>query len=363
MTPRTTLKTIGHHIQHHAARCHASLPSISLAPRLQIIVTKARQGPFIFCLSFYLLSTCLSWLISTIQFSSQLHAHTLSSDILYAYETPPSAITRKPYQWAPPPSSPLNITFPSSIPPIIHRIWRGDLTKPIPEEYINASSSCHVQNPTYEQYIWTDTTARRFIEVYFPWFAPIYNDHLLPVQRVDVLRYFLLWHYGGVYLDPEIGCQWPLDSLLMGAEQEGKVLLPQHWPYGVGNEFIASKPNHPFVIKVALSMHEHRWEFMPAYAMAFVSAGAVLMSRVLRVWLSAVGDGVGIVPGDMFEGTEETFFMRFVGEGPRGDEVAVLEWFFGNWVGWCAAGIALGVMGLMVFGVRRQPRKRGYTLV
>lgn len=148
----------------------------------------------------------------------------------------------------------------------------------------------------------------------------------------------------------------------MGTEQDGKVLLPQHWPYGVGNEFIASKPNHPFVIKVALSVHEHRWGFVPAYAMAFVSAGAVLVSRVLGVWLSAVGGGVGIVPGNMYEGTEEAVFMRFV-ERPRGDEVAVSEWFFGNWVGWCAAGIALGVMGLVVFGVRREPRKQGYTPV
>ncbi|GLA00652.1 hypothetical protein AnigIFM60653_009402 [Aspergillus niger] len=351
MIPRTALKTIGSRIQQ---RCPASLPDLSLAPRLQTIVTKARQGPFICCMGFYLLSTCLSWLITTIHFSSQLHVHTLSSDILHAYPTTPLANSTKPYQWAPPPT---NLTSSSSIPPIIHRIWRGGLTKPIPEEYINASSSCHSQNPTYEQYIWTDTTAHQFIETYFPWFAPTYNDHLLPMQRVDALRYFLLWHYGGLYLDPEIGCQWPLDSLL-SEEQEDQVLLPQHWPYGVGNEFVASKLNHPFVIKVALSVHEHRWGFVPAYVTAFVSAGAVLVSQVLGVWLSAVGGGVGIVPRSMYEGTEKAFFMRFVEERPRGDEVAVAEWFFGNWIGWCAAGVALGVMGMVVFGVRREPRVR-----
>ncbi|PYI11624.1 mannosyl phosphorylinositol ceramide synthase SUR1 [Aspergillus sclerotiicarbonarius CBS 121057] len=361
MAATAALKNISSRIRHQAVRCQAFLPVVSLAPRLQSVVSRARRGPFICCLGFYLLFVCISWLLSLLQFSSALHTNTLARDVVLADSSPVTAPSvPAEIQWAPPSRLLLEPSNTTVIPKIIHRMWRG-LTSEVPEEWSNATHSCSVQNPSYQQYLWTDDTARQFIRAHFAWFLPTYNEHLLTMQRVDAFRYFVLWHYGGVYLDPDIGCQQSMDPLLRNA----KVLLPQSWPYGVSNELVASTANHPFIIKVALSVHDHQWSFMPAYVMAFISTGSILASRVLAMWLRSVGGrpGITIVPPTFFDSTEGAFFMRFEGLLPRGDEVAVSEQIFGNWLGWCGAGIALTVMAAVIFGVQKTPRnsRRGST--
>ncbi|OOF89858.1 glycosyltransferase family 32 protein, partial [Aspergillus carbonarius ITEM 5010] len=128
-----------------------------------------------------------------------------------------------------------------------------------------------------------------FIEAHFAWFLPTYHEHLLPMQRADAFRYFVLWYYGGVYLDPDVGCQQPMGPLLRDTE----ALLRRSWPYGVSNDLVASTANHPFIMKVALSLHDHQWFFVPTYVMAFVSAGSMLVSRALAMWLRSVKEKPG----------------------------------------------------------------------
>lgn len=43
--------------------------------------------------------------------------------------------------------------------------------------------------------------SRTFLEDEFPWFVSTYDGYKFPIQRVDVMRYFLIRHYGGIYLD------------------------------------------------------------------------------------------------------------------------------------------------------------------
>lgn len=49
--------------------------------------------------------------------------------------------------------------------------------------------------------IWYTDTSRQFLEENFSWFLPTYDSYQFPIQRIDVLRYFLIRHYGGIYLD------------------------------------------------------------------------------------------------------------------------------------------------------------------
>jgi inositol phosphorylceramide mannosyltransferase catalytic subunit len=49
--------------------------------------------------------------------------------------------------------------------------------------------------------LWTDNSSRNFIEIQYPWFLSTYDGYRFPVQRVDALRYFLMLHYGGIYID------------------------------------------------------------------------------------------------------------------------------------------------------------------
>lgn len=37
--------------------------------------------------------------------------------------------------------------------------------------------------------------------VRYPWFLDTFDGYPFPIQRADAIRYFVLAHYGGVYLD------------------------------------------------------------------------------------------------------------------------------------------------------------------
>ena len=51
------------------------------------------------------------------------------------------------------------------------------------------------------QQLWTDEKSRRFIEKEYPWFLETFDSYKYPIQRADSIRYFVLAHYGGTYID------------------------------------------------------------------------------------------------------------------------------------------------------------------
>jgi inositol phosphorylceramide mannosyltransferase catalytic subunit len=61
------------------------------------------------------------------------------------------------------------------------------------------------------------------------------------VQRIDALRYFLLYHYGGLYIDMDNGCQRSLEPLLY---YPTFVIDPGHGT--LMNNILGAAPNHAF---------------------------------------------------------------------------------------------------------------------
>ena len=49
--------------------------------------------------------------------------------------------------------------------------------------------------------LWTAKSSRDFLEKEYPWFLKTYDTYPFGVQRVDALRYFLMRHFGGIYID------------------------------------------------------------------------------------------------------------------------------------------------------------------
>lgn len=78
---------------------------------------------------------------------------------------------------------------------------------------------------------------------------------LLPVQRWDFIRYLILYHYGGLYVDMDYGCLEPVDGLLInatccwGMEPEANAIT-HYRDMIIGNAMIASVPGHPFLKRV-----------------------------------------------------------------------------------------------------------------
>lgn len=92
-------------------------------------------------------------------------------------------------------------------------------------------------HPDWQKYSWTDNDLGTFIKEEYDWFLPTFDSYPEPIMRVDAARYFLLYHYGGVYADLGFETLKPLDALLVGKDlvvgQEPAAHKKQHFPVTV----------------------------------------------------------------------------------------------------------------------------------
>ena len=104
------------------------------------------------------------------------------------------------------------------IPKIIHQIWIGDL-KFQKKKFIGNINSWKSKNPSYT-YLFHDNSRAKKLLSFYPKIKKIYNNLLIPVQKADLLRYLIIYHYGGFYADLDTFCKKSLDKTLQkrGAE-------------------------------------------------------------------------------------------------------------------------------------------------
>ncbi|MBN1148032.1 MAG: glycosyltransferase [Anaerolineales bacterium] len=153
-----------------------------------------------------------------------------------------------------------------SIPPILHQTWKDEN---LPLEFVKYQRTWQERHPDWAYRLWTDADNREFLRQHYPWFLPIYYGYTEPIKRADAVRYFILHHYGGVYVDLDFECLRPLEPLLAGKQVvfglEPDEHLEIHFPGGRGlrqivcNAFMSSIPGHPFwehVFKQLVAYHK-----------------------------------------------------------------------------------------------------------
>jgi len=110
-----------------------------------------------------------------------------------------------------------NKNVPSSIiPKIIHKIAPKDKTKwrPIWESSHNSWLK-YYKEPEYKIMMWNDDNdIENFIKDKYNWFYPIYCSYPHKIQKIDIVRYFILYEYGGIYADMDYECFENFYSLL-----------------------------------------------------------------------------------------------------------------------------------------------------
>lgn len=141
----------------------------------------------------------------------------------------------------------------STIPRVIHQTWRDGNLPPVLAGYRATWQRFH---PDWEYRLWTDADNAEFIARHYPWFLPVYRAYPREIMRVDAVRYFLLHHYGGVYIDLDFECLQAMDPLLTGRTllfgQEPELHVRYHAAAGsqlnriVCNAWMACVPGHAF---------------------------------------------------------------------------------------------------------------------
>lgn len=86
------------------------------------------------------------------------------------------------------------------IPKIIHQTWKN---KNIPDKWktYHQSWKDNFPEPEYKHILWTDNDNRNLIKKNYDWFLETYDNYPKNIQRADAVRYFILYHYGGIYAD------------------------------------------------------------------------------------------------------------------------------------------------------------------
>lgn len=101
------------------------------------------------------------------------------------------------------------------IPRIIHQTWRD---YQVPEPFVQMSKSWKDHHTNWEYMFWTDEMNRSFIQNHFPFFLTKYDGYTYPIQRVDAVRYFILYQYGGFFIDMDFECLANIEFLIGDAK-------------------------------------------------------------------------------------------------------------------------------------------------
>lgn len=103
----------------------------------------------------------------------------------------------------------------NNIPKIIHQTAPYDKTKWKKEWY-----SCqetwikYFPQPEYKYIMWNDEDLENLILNDFSWYYNIYKSYKQNIQRIDIVRYFILYKYGGIYADMDYMCMKNFYDLL-----------------------------------------------------------------------------------------------------------------------------------------------------
>lgn len=134
---------------------------------------------------------------------------------------------------------PLDIEAANPIPKIIHQTYKDEN---LPSKWSHVPLSYKNTMPDYEYMFWSDKKIQEFLEQNYPWFLPTFESYEYHIQRVDSIRYFILYHYGGIYVDMDVGAKIRLDDVLKGHD----VIIPITPDLGVTNAFMTSSKHSDF---------------------------------------------------------------------------------------------------------------------
>lgn len=234
------------------------------------------------------------------------------------------------------------------VPRIIHQTFK---TTDVPQPWLHAQEMCRTLHQNNWKYMfWTDADAERFIGKHYPWFLSIYLGYPYNIQRVDAVRYFILFHFGGIYIDLDIGCNKDLTPFL-----NYDALFPKTHPWGVSNDFMTSRARHPFFEQLIHNLASNSRFWATKYPSVIFSTGPMFLTSQLGQYLrrgtknnetnnynkytlsqtadekssNASGcdsDGIFILPDELYANAEGSFFIHYDGSSWHGTDVRVVEY-------------------------------------
>lgn len=138
----------------------------------------------------------------------------------------------------------------------IHQIWVGD--KRIPNHVKNYMDRVKNHHVDFNYYFWNDDNLPELPEN----LKKIYDSYQQPVLKADLLRMYVVYTYGGTYLDADLIPARGLDShVILHKEYDGFIVYDDSYQMSaLSNTIFGFKKNHP-LLKYMLDniTHEGQW--------------------------------------------------------------------------------------------------------
>ncbi|RVU00433.1 glycoside transferase family 32 [Mucilaginibacter limnophilus] len=147
------------------------------------------------------------------------------------------------------------------IPRIIHQTWKNTN---VDAHLAVLAETWREKHPGWEYRLWTDDMNRAFIAENYPEFLITYDNYPYNIQRVDAVRYFILYKIGGVFIDLDFECLQNISSLLinktcvMGLEPNEHCKRFDQEKI-VCNAFMACTPGNLFFETICTTLKEQGW--------------------------------------------------------------------------------------------------------
>lgn len=148
------------------------------------------------------------------------------------------------------------------IPKIIHQIWWQGLDK-LPKKYHNFRETWINKHPGWKIIYWNKINIYQLINLYYPSLKVLIDDYPLMIQKIDMAKYLILYHYGGFYVDMDTICNKSFNNLYQIKEFQNYDLICSQmevFPYIkiINNGVIFSKPNNSVILMVINSLKKYK---------------------------------------------------------------------------------------------------------
>ncbi|KAF5023462.1 hypothetical protein F66182_4462 [Fusarium sp. NRRL 66182] len=182
----------------------------------------------------------------------------------------------------------LHLPEQQTIPRIFHQT---SANKTVPEAWTHLVQSCKDSYSEFEYMHWTDERARDFIVEEYPWFLDTWDTYPFNIQRADAIRYFVLHHYGGIYLDMDTLCNETIPLHQIEASGAAHLaVFKSTSPTGVSNDMMIASPNHPAITKALSRIQLYNditrpWARLLPHVAVMASAGPLFLTMALKNYL------------------------------------------------------------------------------
>ncbi|HEY9262167.1 glycosyltransferase family 32 protein [Chitinophaga sp.] len=173
------------------------------------------------------------------------------------------------------------------IPRILHQTWKSE---DMPDNFRLMAQTWKENHADWEYMLWTDEMNRDFVATHFPDFLQVYDSYPTAIQRVDAVRYFILFKYGGFFVDLDFECLACIEPIV---NQAGCVfgLEPREHcdlhnkAFIISNAFMGTTAGSPFFQALCEELHRNTTMTDHPNDRVLETTGPFMLSRLYTAYI------------------------------------------------------------------------------